>query len=1351
MSNNIEDQIVSMQFDNKQFESGVATSLGTMDKLKSSLAFPDAGKGLSDVNTAVSRFNMNPMSSAIQGVSKLWLGLTTVAITAISNITNKVVDMGLNLAKSFTLDPITSGFAEYEKNLNSTQTIMANTGASVKTTGKYLNDLNRYSDQTIYNFGQMADSIGKFTAAGVNLPDATSSIKGMANSAALAGSDTNQLNTAMYQMSQALSAGTIKLMDWNSLANAGMGGENMRNSLMATAKTLGDHGKLMDESITKFGSFRDSLQAGWLSADVFNKSMKVMAGTTNKAGKTVAFSVKQLQGMGYSLKAAKDLNRLSGAAIDSATKVKTFTQLMDVVKESIGSGWAKIFQDLFGNFSQASKLWTSVSTTITGQVSKIFGAIDTALVGWRKLGGFEALWASVGNIFKVISNIIHPVIALFGALLPSTGKAGSGLAKFTSFLETFTGFLVKLTNPLGNFSVNLSFMGKIFKTVGGIIGAFVSALQPLLPLLSQLGNYVGDLFNQGMDIAGNLIAGWTAGLDPQALKDAAVQLAASWITAIKNALGIHSPATTMIPIGLNIIQGIVEGLTAGAQFLIGALQKIFSGMGQALKYLVANISWGDVLDTINTGLFLGLVLMFRNFVKAFTGTLASFQALMGKAGGVLDQVTSNLKTMQQKVKSEIIRNIAISVALLAASALLLSTIDTKKLGIALGAIGGLMAGLIIAMKTLTGGNAKDLSGKQIAKTSGQLIAMGTAMIAFSTAILIMTGAVAIMGQLDTKTIEKGLAGVAGVVAIMTTTTAILSKTGGGATILATATAMLVMAAALTAFVGVMKLYEKLDWKTLVRGGGSAAAVILGVGLALRGFGSGAVGGSVALVVASAALVILAKAMQMFAAIGIGDMIKSVVALDFILASIAAASLAMSAAEGGAASMLIMSAAIIVLAEALKILAGISIGNMIKAVVALAVVLAVLAGASILLAPAVPLIAALGTAVLLFGIAALAAGLGVLAFATALGIIAVVGPAAFQALHDGIIQMLDVLPKVGEAIAGFIVGFVTGLVKAAQPLSKAIGKLLGIIIEALIKLVPKVGRLIRAVIGEIIKTVFNSEKQLFDAAIHFLLGMLQALVDNVPKFIRKGTDLVIGVITGLGKAASRIVNAMGRTLLAFLDALDKAIVKYEPQILQKGADIAGDIIAGLLQGLQDGAGAVKDALLAIAHDAWQGAKDFLHIGSPSRLMRDTIGKQIPAGLALGIKDKSHLVENESEVMAKRAVTSLHAGFSKSMRAAGGLADLQPKITPVLDLSQLEKDAKGIGSRMGRHTINADVSRKSARDIAADHAFRHRGGDGGEGGDNYQFNQYISSPEPVNHVKAYRGTKSQIALLKEVRGK
>jgi len=1352
MSNNIEDNIVSMKFDNKQFESGVATSLGTMDKLKSSLAFPDAGKGLADVNKAAQGFNLNPMANSIQGVSKMWLGLTTVAITAISNITNKVVDSGIQLAKSFTIDPITQGFQEYEKNLNSTQTIMANTGKSVKIVGQYLGDLNHYSDQTIYNFGQMADSIGKFTAAGVNLPNATDAIKGMANSAALSGSSVDQLNTAMYQMSQALSTGTIRLMDWNSLANAGMGGKNIREALMATNKTLGDHGAAMEAAIQDQGSFRDSLQAGWLNAETFTKTMKVMAGQTNKAGKTVAFSVKQLQGMGYSLQAAKDLNKLSSAAIDSATKVKTFTQMIDVVKESIGSGWSKIFQDLFGNFKEATKLWTGVTNTITGGVGKVFGSIDKMLVGWRKLGGFEDLWATVGNIFKILGNLIHPVISLFQMLLPSTGKAGSGLAKFTSFLATFTGWLVKLTSPMGDMNVRFTTFGLLINKLKVPITGLIKAMAPLLDIFKKLGSVIGDQFNQGASIAGNLIDGWIYGLDAQQLEKAAVDLANSWITWIKDALGIHSPASTMVPIGVNIIQGIAEGLTSAAQGLIKVMQKIFIGLGQAMKWAVENISYSDVLDTINSGLFLGLVLMFKRFVDTFGNLTNNLSAVFGSASGVLDQFKNNLKSMQNEIRAKALMNIAIAVAVLAGSAVLLASVDTKKLTTALAAIGGLMVTLVGSMRLLTAGGGKKMpDAKTMAKQTGQIVALSGAMVAFSTAVLILSGAVAIMGKLDPKTMQQGLEGVGAIVAGIVAATAILGKTGGGGTILATATALLILSAALTAFVGVMKLYESLDISTITNGGGKAALVILAIGAAMQIFqGKRAISGAIGMVIISEALKVITDALILLSSIDGKKLLAMVLMLDILMVSMAG--LAEVSNPASAAGFIIMAAAIFILAKSLDILAKIPGGDIFKGMVAIVAAILLIAGTAAALSSLSPLILALGVALLSVGGALFLAGAGVFMFAAAMGILAVVGPAAFQALVDGADQLLAFLPKLGEAMGEMVVSFFTGLVKAAGPLTKAIGKLLEILLQALTNVLPKVGALIQKLVRVILNTIVANQVAAAKAMIKFIVGMLRAMSNGIPKMIKAGTDLIIGVIKGLSKNAVKIADATGKAILDFLHGIHKAILKYEQPIIEEGKAIAVDLVKGLVKGLisPDALSDIGNAAKGLADKAKDALGKAWKILSPSKVTQE-LGGYFSEGAAVGINAKAHMAEKSAQDLADKSLEALKMTFKNSRNASSDLMDLQPKVTPVLDLTQLEKDATQISAKMGRHSVKADLSRRQARDIAAEHMARHGSGGPDSGGDSYEFVQNIYSPKPVNHVKAYRGTKSQIALFKEVKGK
>ena len=451
-------------------------------------------------------------------------------------------------------------------------------------------------------------------------------------------------------------------------------------------------------------------------------------------------------------------------------------------------------------------------------------------------------------------------------------------------------------------------------------------------------------------------------------------------------------------------------------------------------------------------------------------------------------------------------------------------------------------------------------------------------------------------------------------------------------------------------------------------------------------------------------------------------------------------------------MLVMAAAIFVLAKALQIIGNMSVGDIVKAVVTIAVALALIAGAAILLSPAVPLIAALGTALLLLGVAVLAAGLGVLAFATALGIIAVVGPAAFQALSDGILQLLDILPKVGEAMGEMVVSFLTGLVNAAGPLVKALVKLGGIILDGLGELLPKVGHLIEKLVKVILHVIVSNQINAAKAMIRFVVGMLKALQDGVPKMTKAGTDLIIAIIQGLAKNAVKIANATGKAILDFLHGIDKAVKKYSKPIGQAGRDIAFDLVDGLSGGLLTyGMEQVQKAAQAIADHLPGWMKKVLGISSPSKVMRDEVGRWAALGVADGLDKNAKHVESSAHDLANKSLDAMKFAFNNSKKAANGLIDLQPKVSPVLDLTQLEKDATKIGSVMGSHVLDAKTSRRTARSIATDELFRNRHADKAVGGDTYKFEQIINSPKPVNHVKVYRGTKSQIALFREVTGK
>ena len=187
MSRTIDSRVVEMQFNNKQFESNVATSMSTLDKLKRSLNMDGATKGLENIHDAAKNVNMSGLSGAVENVRLKFSALEVMAVTALVNITNSAINAGKRIVSALTIEPVSEGFAEYELKMGSIQTIMAGTGESLETVNKYLDELNLYADRTIYSFADMTSNIGKFTNAGVSLKDSVAAIQGISNVAAVSG------------------------------------------------------------------------------------------------------------------------------------------------------------------------------------------------------------------------------------------------------------------------------------------------------------------------------------------------------------------------------------------------------------------------------------------------------------------------------------------------------------------------------------------------------------------------------------------------------------------------------------------------------------------------------------------------------------------------------------------------------------------------------------------------------------------------------------------------------------------------------------------------------------------------------------------------------------------------------------------------------------------------------------------------------------------------------------------------------------------------------------------------------------------------------------------------------------
>ena len=475
MSKTVDERVVSMQFDNAQFEKNVSTSMTTLDKLKQSLKLDGASKGLDNIRDSASKFSLSGISDGVETVKAKFSALEVMAVTALANITNSAVNAGKRLVSAFSIEPIKSGFEEYETQINSVQTILSNTrskGTTLDQVNEALDELNHYADLTIYNFTEMTRNIGTFTAAGIDLKTSVSAIKGIANLAAVSGSNAQQASTAMYQLSQALAAGTVKLQDWNSVVNAGMGGQVFQDALKETAKV---HGIAIDDMIKKEGSFRETLKNGWLSSEILTETLSKFTGDLTE---------EQITSMGYTKEQAKEIMALGEDANNAATKVKTFTQLMDTLKEAVQSGWTQSWEILVGDFEDAKKLWTSVSDYFSDAIGKSAEARNSLLQAWADNGGRTMAIDAIKDAFSGLLNIIKPIKEAFREVFPPT--TAEQLLNLSERVKDLSAKFKEFT------SANADKLKSTFKGIFSVVGIGVDLFKALASGASKLvGNLTG--------------------------------------------------------------------------------------------------------------------------------------------------------------------------------------------------------------------------------------------------------------------------------------------------------------------------------------------------------------------------------------------------------------------------------------------------------------------------------------------------------------------------------------------------------------------------------------------------------------------------------------------------------------------------------------------------------------------------------------------------------------------------------------------------------------------------------------------------------------------------------------------
>lgn len=899
MSKTIDERVVEMRFDNKQFESNVQTSLSTIEKLKKSLDMDGATKGLESIDSAAKKVDMSGLGSAVETVKTRFSALEVMAVTALANITNSVVNTGKQMLHSLMIEPISQGFEEYELKMGSIQTIMMSTGASLEEVNKYLQELNTYSDKTIYSFQDMTSNIGKFTNAGVGLEDAVMAIQGVSNVAAVSGANANEASRAMYNFAQALSAGYVKLIDWKSIEHANMATVEFKTQLLESAVACGTLTKTADgmyktvkgNVIDATHGFNDSLQDQWMTTEALVSTLRDYADETTEIG---------------------------AKAFAAAQDVKTFSQLMDTLKEAVGSGWANTWEILFGDFEEAKELWTGLRQVIEGFINAQADARNEMLQGWKDLGGRTKLIEALKNAFEGVQSVIKPIYEAFREIFPPT--TAQQLYDITENLRKFTANLKLSDTASANLKSTFKGLFAILDIIKQAFSAIFTAIKPLFGGFGTLGDGILG-FTGGI---GDAIVAFdefikTSGAF-QKVGEGIATVIQTIMTALSTRMTQVGEAAGEMKSGVIVAFEVIGEALANCQFVqllsavwnavktIGSgIVKILGELGSSLAKNLGEANFSGIIDLLNGISFGAIAVGITKFVGTFRKAIEDIGSFKESFIGILDSVRGCFEAYQTQLQAGTLLKIASAIAILTASLIALSLVDSEKLNVALGAITVLFAELLASMAVFN-------------KISGQatgVMKSVTAMLGIATAVLILASALKKIADLDAKQLTTGLIGVAGLTAMMVAAAKAMSS--NSKTIIKGATQMVIFAAAIKILASVCEQLAKLDWNQLAKGLVGVGVLLAEVSLFLRTakFSGKSITTATGIVILSAAIKVLASACKDFGEMKWEDIGKGLASIAVLLAEITA----FTKLTGNAQNVISTGVALIAIAAAMKILAS----------------------------------------------------------------------------------------------------------------------------------------------------------------------------------------------------------------------------------------------------------------------------------------------------------------------------------------------------------------------------------------------------------------------------------------------
>ena len=1160
----IDKRIVQMQFDNQGFEKGVSTTMNSLKRLNESLKMKGADNGLSNVQNGINKLTslgMGALSSGVDAVSGRFNALGIVAATALMNITNQAIATGKRITNALTIQPIMDGFNEYETKMNAITTILTNTaskGTTLDDVKAALADLSDYADKTIYNFADMTKNIGTFTAAGVDLDRSVTAIKGIANLAAGSGSSAAQASTAMYQLSQALAAGKVSLMDWNSVVNAGMGGELFQKELIAMAKQMGI---FVDES----KPFRETLQDGWLTSDVLIKTLEKFANDES--------------------------------LVKAATEVKTFTQLIDTMKESVGSGWATSWEYIIGDKDQATEFFTAISNGFNSIIQPSTDARNEMLKFWNENGGRTAVIEGLTNVVQGLGKVLGSIGDAWSEVFPAmTGERLVELSnKFKDLTEKFkisdeTAGKIKTTFK-GLFDILALVKDGVVSVINGIkpLGGIFKGIGPtILDTASKFGEFISNMRKSASEIG--LFETISSGLSK------AFEGLSNFVLDLKERV-----KTILEYISDLNFDPFFNAISSGFKSVYNLLKPIFAGIGE----VIGSVNMDTFYNVLKGGIVIQVVKMLKGVFdeikgvgESATGFIDSLSEITTNISDTLNSVKDALASYQRDLNASTLLKMAGAIAILAGSLLLLSSIDGNRLAVGLG-------GLTVAIAELVGAF---ILMEKLDVLGGGGIKISAFFIAFSTSIFILSSALKKLSELNPEQLMTGILGLASTMLLAVSAVKLMGKNNGK--IIASATGLLIFSAALHVMASALEKFGEIDPEVLGSGLSSIGMLLAELALFMVGakFGGLGITSATGILILSSALLVLKDAVEGFGKLDPDTIIVGLAGILGILSEIAL----FSTISAGGFTMIglgvalnLMGKALIVLANSIKSFAELQWEEIGRGLVAMAGGLTLLGVASTLISGVKMAAVGVGVGVMAAslgllgavlkaygnmqwdeigrGLTVLAGALTILAVAmyamsgTLLGAAAMVVAAGALALLTPQLLMLSQMSWEGLGIGLLsIAGAFTVLGIAGLLLTPVIPTLLGL--AGAIALLG-VGALACGAGLALVGTGLTAIGVALGASGLLIVEFFKQLIDLLPQLGTKAGEAIVSFVKAIGDGSAQIVESLTQLVSAILTSLGTLI----PQVIQ----LAVDTVIAFANGLAVGVPALVDAGLRLVLGVLEG--------------------------------------------------------------------------------------------------------------------------------------------------------------------